>query len=112
MILHHVAQRPGLFRNRRRVLHSERFGRRDLDMIDVTIVPERFEDPIGEPQHDDVLRCFLAEEMVDSVGLIFRNEFRTIRFNSRADAKSVPNGFSTMTRAQLPSRVLFNPKAL
>ena len=34
-----------------------------------------------------------------------------MRFSSRAEARSVPNGFSTITRAQPPSGGLFNPAA-
>ncbi len=39
------------------------------------------------------------------------NELRTMRLSSRAEARSVPNGFSIMTRAQLPLQVWFNPAA-
>ena len=40
-------------------------------MIDVARVPERLENRVGKPQHQDVLRGFLAEEMIDPVGLLF-----------------------------------------
>ncbi len=72
MILHHVAQRAGAFVIAGAAFHAERFRGRDLDMIDVTRVPERLEDRVGKSEDENVLRGFLAEEMIDPIGLILR----------------------------------------
>jgi hypothetical protein len=50
MILHHVAQRPRAFVIPGPSLDSERFRRRDLDMIDVAAIPDRLEDRVCESQ--------------------------------------------------------------
>jgi hypothetical protein len=44
-------------------------GDRDLDVVDVVLVPDRLEDPVGEPQGKDVLDRLLAEVVVDAVDL-------------------------------------------
>ena len=48
----------------------------------------------------------LLERRLDSVA------YRLGFASSRAEARSVPNGFSTTTRAQPPSQVLFKPASL
>ena len=45
-------------------------------MVDVVAVPERLEHAVGETQHQDVLYRFLAEVMIDAVGLIFLQPFQ------------------------------------
>ncbi len=45
-------------------------GDRDLHMIDVFLVPKRFEYAIGEAKHQQVLDRFLPHVMVDAVRLI------------------------------------------
>ena len=92
--------------------HAERFGRGDLDVIDVTRVPERFENRVGKTQNQNVLRGFLAEKMIDPIGLIF-GKCIVIRPDSvpAAEARSRPNGFSMITRAQLPSFALVQSRS-
>ena len=51
MILHHVAQSTRALVIAGASFHSERFRGRDLNMIDVTRVPERLEDGVGETQY-------------------------------------------------------------
>src|ERR1700736_4665389 len=71
MILHHVAQRASRFVVTGPAFNAERFGGGDLEVIDVTRVPKRLEDRVGEAQYQDVLRGFFAEEVIDAVGLFF-----------------------------------------
>ena len=54
-------------------------------MVDVAAVPERLEDRVGKPQHHDVLRGFLAEVMVDAVGVRLRERLVHHWFSSCAD---------------------------
>jgi hypothetical protein len=66
------------------VLDADRLGHRDLDVVDVGVVPDGLEDRIREPEREDVLdglRC-------------------TTSASWRADSKSWPNGFSMTTRAK------------
>ena len=65
MVLHHVLQRTGLVVIAGAALQGDGFVPGDLDPGDVVAVPERLEDPVGEPEAEDVLRRLLAEEVVD-----------------------------------------------
>src|SRR5205814_9831360 len=49
----------------------QRFGGRDLDVIDIMRVPKRRENRVRESKDQNVLRSFLAEKMVDPVSLFF-----------------------------------------
>ena len=40
-------------------------------MVDVVAVPNRLEDGVGEPQHQDVLHGLLAQVMIDAIDLVF-----------------------------------------
>ena len=62
---------PGAFVVTGAAFHAERFRGGDLDVIDVARVPERLENRVGETQDQNVLRGFLAEKVIDPVGLIF-----------------------------------------
>ncbi len=48
MIRHHVAQRPGRLIIGAPTFHPDGFGGGDLDVIDVTAVPDGYEDAVGE----------------------------------------------------------------
>ena len=72
VVLDHVADRAGIIVVTAAAFHAEGFGNRDLDVIDVFLVPERFEDLVGEPQGEDVLDGLLAEIVVDAENLPFR----------------------------------------
>jgi hypothetical protein len=69
MVLEHVAQAAGLFVIPRAVAHAEALGHGDLDVVHERSVPHGLEQDVGEAQHEDVLDRFLAEVMVDAVGL-------------------------------------------
>ena len=70
MVLHHVAQRARAFVISRAALHAERFRGGDLDVIDVAAIPDRLEDRVCEPEHENVLRGLFPEEVIDPVSLI------------------------------------------
>src|SRR5215469_17470588 len=70
MIWNHIPQSAGSFVKAAALLDPHGLGRGNLDMIDVITVPHRFEDPVREAQHHDVLNGFFAEEMIDSINLI------------------------------------------
>ena len=66
MVLHHVAEGAGFFVVAGSAFHAERFAGGDLDMVDVTGVPHRLEQGIGEAENDDVLRSLFAEVVVNT----------------------------------------------
>ena len=72
VVLDHVAQGAGgVVVAAAAAFHAEVFGAGDLDVIDVTGVPVGFEDGVGEAQDHDVLGGFLAQVVVDAVGVLF-----------------------------------------
>ena len=70
MVLHHVAQSARTLVKTGATFNSQRFGGRDLDVIDIMRVPERRENRVRESQDQNVLRGFLSEKMIDPVSLI------------------------------------------
>ena len=72
MVLHHVAQRAGgVVVAAAAAFHAEVFGAGDLHVVDVAAVPVGLKDGVGKAQHHDVLRGFLAQIVVDAVGVLF-----------------------------------------
>ena len=71
MILHHVAQRPGLFVVAGSRADAFRFAHRDLHVIDVLLVPHRLEDAVGEPDDHEILNGFLPQIVIDAEDLRF-----------------------------------------
>src|SRR6202521_4950910 len=52
------------------MLDADGFRHRDLHVIDITVVPQRFEEAVAEAKRHDVLDGFFAEIVIDSVDLI------------------------------------------
>ena len=71
MALDHVAQRAGAFIVIGAPFDTQCFGMRDLHMIDVMVIPQRFQQQVGETEHHHVLHRALAEVVVDAVNLRF-----------------------------------------
>ena len=70
--MHHVAQRAGrVVVTAATTFHTEVFRAGDLHMADVLAVPKGLENGVGKAQHHQVLRGFLAEIMVDAIGVAF-----------------------------------------
>ncbi len=69
MVLQHVARRAGLLVERAAVLDADRLRHGDLDVVDVAPIPERLEDPVAEPEDQQVADRLLAEVVVDAVDL-------------------------------------------
>jgi hypothetical protein len=102
VVLDHVAKRAGAFVIILAALDADRLGDADLDMVDVTAVPQRLEQRVGEAQREQILDRLLAEIMVDPerallgemsgdrvIDLAARGEVRTERFLERqADGRA------------------------
>ncbi len=69
MVRHHVAQRPRGVVELAASLDIERLRDGDLDMVDVIAIPQRLENAVGEPKHQDVLNRLLPEIVVDPIDL-------------------------------------------
>ena len=72
VVLHHVAQRAGAVVVVGAAADADGLGHRYLDVVDVPRVPQRLEQRVGEPQHEQVLHGLLAEVVVDPEDLLFR----------------------------------------
>ena len=75
MILDHIAEGASAFVVGAAGFDAEGFGGGDLDMIDVAIIPEGFEDSVSEAEDHDILGGLFAEEMIDAEGLAFGESF-------------------------------------
>ena len=69
VVLHHVAQRARLLVIAGARADAFLLRHRDLHVIDVLLIEQRFEDAVGEPEHQDVLDRFLAQVVIDAVDL-------------------------------------------
>ena len=65
VVLEDVADRARLLVERGAALDPDRLGDGDLDVVDELAVPDRLEDPVREPQREQVLDGLLAEVVVD-----------------------------------------------
>ena len=69
VVLDDVAQHPGLLVERPARPHAHGLGGGDLDVVHVLPRPQRLEDAVREPEHQDVLDRLLAQVVVDAEGL-------------------------------------------
>ena len=70
VVLDHVAQRAELVVIAARA-GADRFGHRELDVVDMGRIPDRLEQRIGKAQRQQVLHRLFAEIVIDAVDLIF-----------------------------------------
>ncbi|MCY1426032.1 hypothetical protein D9M71_418400 [compost metagenome] len=69
MVGHHVAQGAGAVIERTTGLDTDGFRCGDLHVVDVVIVPERFEQAVGKAADQNILHRLFAQVMVDAVDL-------------------------------------------
>src|SRR5437016_8516031 len=69
VIGNHVAQGAGSIEITATLFDADCFSIRDLDVIDVTAVPDRLEDCVIEAEDHDVLYSLFAKIVIDSVNL-------------------------------------------
>ena len=71
------------------MLDADGFRHGDLHVIDIAVVPQRFEDAVAEAKRQDVLNGFFAEIVIDSEDLILVRMHAPIsRLSAFADSKS------------------------
>ena len=74
MIGNHVAQSACVIEVSAAPLHADCLSIGDLNMVDVTPVPDRLEDRIVEPEHHDVLHRFFTQVVIDTIDLILSKD--------------------------------------
>ncbi len=67
--LHHVAERAGALVEAAAALDAYLLGHRELDVVHVATVPQRLQERVREPEHQDVLDGLLAQVVVDAEDL-------------------------------------------
>ena len=72
MVLDHVANRADTLVERAPRGDVEVLSHRDLDLVHVLAVPDRFEEPVREAEEEDVLDRRLTEVVVDAETALFR----------------------------------------
>ena len=70
MVLEDVAQGPGILVVLATPLDADVLRHGDLHVVDVTPIPDGFEDAIGKTEHEDVLHRLLSQVVVDAVDLL------------------------------------------
>jgi len=71
VVLHHIAQSACGVVVTCAAFDTQCFSHGDLYVIDVSCVPERFEQYVGKAQSHEVLYGFFAEVVVDTEDLVF-----------------------------------------
>ena len=109
MVLHHVAQRPGMIVIAAAMLDAHGLGDGDRHIIDVAPVPERLEQRIGKTEGEDVLHRLLAEIVVDAENL---RPPRSWRRGCRSGRVPIPDRSRSASRsrcARIPGRAPGRP---
>lgn len=70
VVLHHIAQCSGSLVEAAALLDAQILHSRYLYVVDVVTVPKRLENTVGEAERQNILRGFLAQEVVDTVNLV------------------------------------------
>src|SRR3546814_16986467 len=68
--MYHISQGNRIFKIATPVFHAHLLGHRNLDIIDVITVPQRFKQRISKTEGQDILYRFLTEVMVYAVYLL------------------------------------------
>jgi len=90
VVLEDVADGAGLLVERAAILDADRFRHGDLHVIDVAPVPQRLEDPIPEPEDQQVPDGLLAEVVVDAVDLRLAEDLADLAVQSLRRIEVVP----------------------
>ena len=92
MVLNDVTQAADRVVEAAAVVDTEVLRHRDLHRLDVAAVPDRLEERVGEAQVGDVLDRLLAEEVVDPVDLLLRQDLVDLVVELDGGVVVVPEG--------------------
>ena len=93
MVLDHVAECPAAVIITAAFADADAFGDADLEMIDETIVPQRFEYMIRETEGQDVLDHFLAQIVIYMKDLFFSKTFAQVAVELLRRGEITAEGF-------------------
>ena len=66
-----MSRGAGGFVERTAMFDANSFGGGDLYVVDVSAIPERFNNAVGKTKNQNVLDGFFAEIVIDTVDLLF-----------------------------------------
>ncbi|MNW63225.1 hypothetical protein D3C74_414080 [compost metagenome] len=75
MILPHITQSAGVIIISTALFNADRLPQCNLNVCDVFIVPERFEEGVPEANHFDILHHFLAQIVINPIDFLFLKHF-------------------------------------
>ena len=110
VIGHHVAQRAGRLVVAAPQVDAHRLGRGDLDVVDVTAVPDRFENTIAEAEHHEVLHRFFAQIMIDAVNLPLAQDLLDLGVERARRFQVAPKGLLDNDPAPVAVGLLGQPR--
>ena len=90
VVLQDVARGAGLLVEGAAVLDADRLRHRDLHVVDVAAVPEWLEDPVAEPEDEQVADRLLAQVVVDAVDLRFAEDLADLAIEPLRGIEVVP----------------------
>src|SRR5258708_15158203 len=93
MILNQIADRSRLLVIRAPTLQSQVLGHGDLQMIDVTPIPDRFKDAIRQAEDQDILHRFFTKVVIDTVNLFFSKDSSHLTVELARRCEVVSKGF-------------------
>ena len=93
MIGNHVAQRAGGLIEGTAMFDADSFGGGDLYVVDVGTIPERFNNAVRETENHHVLDGFLAEIVIDTIDLLFGEDFLQFLVELNGGGKVVAERF-------------------
>ncbi len=108
MVLHHIAHRSHRVVKAAPIQHIELLRHGDLHAFHVEVVPDRLQKGVGEAKEDHVLYRVLAQVVIDAKDVFFTKYLMNSLLSAKADAKSLPKGFSITTRAPWDDPDAFN----
>ena len=93
MILHHIPERSGVFVIAGPGAQAFLFTHGNLDVVDIFMIPDGFENTVGEAEHHNILHRFFPEIMIDTVDLRFIEYFTDRRIDGLGRLQIMADGF-------------------
>src|SRR5689334_6391643 len=72
------------------MFYAQRFCHSNLNMVDITAIPNRLEDTVRKPKYQDVLHGFFTEIMINAVDLVLLYELQKVMVQLPRRSQVVP----------------------
>ena len=92
VVLQDVTERPRLFVECATPLNADRLSHSDLDVVNVSAVPDWLKDQVAEAEDQDVANGLFPEIVVDAVDLTFAEDFANLSVELHCGIKVATEG--------------------